>query len=145
MIDGTQRTRARCSRASATQTLACAAATISGRASASRNAVARLIGKRTSVGSVGASLSFRPSIRPGGIDGIGWLRSTDRAISVRPDGEADGWAAGAVGLAGPAPAIIAVEPETRTRRSGGESTGIHDAGSRVAESVDTGGWAAQRA
>ena len=42
---GTQRTLARVSSASATQTLACAAATISGRASQSREAVARLIGK----------------------------------------------------------------------------------------------------
>ena len=45
------------SSASATQTLACAAATISGRASESRSAVARLIGKRRSVGSNGAGLS----------------------------------------------------------------------------------------
>ena len=54
---GTQRTLAWVSSASATQTLACAAATISGRASESRNAVARLIGKRRSVGSNGAGLS----------------------------------------------------------------------------------------
>ena len=54
---GTQRTLARVSSASATQTLACAAATISGRASESRKAVARLIGKRRSVGSSGAGLS----------------------------------------------------------------------------------------
>ena len=44
--------------ASATQTLAWAAATISGRASESRKAVARLIGKPTSVGSSGARLSL---------------------------------------------------------------------------------------
>ena len=60
---GTQRTLARVSSASATQTLACAAATISGRASESRRAVARLIGKRRSVGSSGAGFSFRPVAR----------------------------------------------------------------------------------
>ena len=50
-------TLARVSCASATQTLAWAAATISGRASESRKAVARLIGKPKSVGSSGAGLS----------------------------------------------------------------------------------------
>ncbi len=44
--------------ASATHTLDWAAATISGRASESRRAVARLIGKRRSVGSSGACFSF---------------------------------------------------------------------------------------
>ena len=48
---GTQRTLACVRSASAAQTRACAAATISGRASESRSAVARLIGNRTSVGS----------------------------------------------------------------------------------------------
>ena len=47
---GTQRTLARVSWASATQTLACAAATMSGLASESRSAVARLIGNLTSPG-----------------------------------------------------------------------------------------------
>src|SRR6185437_6550038 len=54
---GTQRILARVSCASATQTLACAAAIISGRASESRSAVARLIGNRRSVGTSGAALS----------------------------------------------------------------------------------------
>ena len=61
---GTQRTLARVSCASATQTLAWAAATISGRASESRKAVARLIGNRRSVGSSGAGLSFKESRSP---------------------------------------------------------------------------------
>ena len=56
---GTQRTLARVSSASATHTLACAAATISGRASLSLSAVARLIGKRRSVDSSGAALSLK--------------------------------------------------------------------------------------
>ena len=56
MSEGTQRTLARVSCASATHTLACAAATISGRASERRNEVARLIGKRRSAGSSGAGL-----------------------------------------------------------------------------------------
>ena len=47
---GTQRTLARVSSASATHTLAWAAATMSGRASLNRSAVARLIGKPMSVG-----------------------------------------------------------------------------------------------
>ena len=51
-------TLARVSCASATQTLAWAAATISGRASESRKAVARLIGKPTSFGCSGALLSL---------------------------------------------------------------------------------------
>src|SRR5437763_11259877 len=63
MIAGTQRTLARVSSASATQTLACAAATISGRASERRRAVARLIGNRRSVGAVGAGFSLRPVAR----------------------------------------------------------------------------------
>ena len=54
---GIQRTLARVSSASAIQVLACAAATIRGRASESRRAVARLIGNRRSVGSNGAALS----------------------------------------------------------------------------------------
>ena len=65
---GTQRTLARVSWASATQTLACAAATISGRASESRRAVARLIGKRRSV-----ALQRRLGLRldPDRVGGIG--------------------------------------------------------------------------
>ncbi len=51
---GTQRTLARASSASAIQVRAWAAATMSGRASASLSAAARLIGRRTSSGSVGA-------------------------------------------------------------------------------------------
>ena len=66
MTDGTQRTLARVSCASATQTLAWAAATISGRASESRRAVARLIGKRRSVGSSGAGFSFKSIARDEG-------------------------------------------------------------------------------
>src|SRR5690349_19389086 len=58
---GSQRTLARASSASATQTLACAAATTSGRASVSRRAVARLIGKRRSVGSRGARFIVIPA------------------------------------------------------------------------------------
>src|SRR4051812_47993690 len=57
---GTQRTLARGGAASATQTLAWAAATMIGRASASLRAVARLIGNRRSEGSVGAGFSARP-------------------------------------------------------------------------------------
>ncbi len=53
---GTHNTLARVSSASATHTLACAAAITSGRASESRNAVARLIGNRRSVGANGAGL-----------------------------------------------------------------------------------------
>src|SRR3954451_12501759 len=53
---GTQRTLAWVSSASATQTRAWAAATISGRASERRSAVARLIGNRRSVASSGAAL-----------------------------------------------------------------------------------------
>src|SRR5277367_684909 len=60
---GIQRTLAWVRSASATQTLACAAATISGRASESRNAVARLIGNRTSVGSGDGIGSFTPVSR----------------------------------------------------------------------------------
>src|SRR3954469_21359125 len=56
---GTQRTLARVSSASDTQTLACAAAMISGRASESRSAVARLIGNGRSVASRGAGPRFR--------------------------------------------------------------------------------------
>ena len=63
MAVGTQRTLARVRSASATQTPACAAATISGRASESRSAVARLIGNRRSVGSSGAGFSVRPTVR----------------------------------------------------------------------------------
>src|SRR5436305_15003331 len=79
---GSLRTLARVNSASAIQTLACAAATISGRASESRRAVARLIGKRRSVGSrgVGFRLIFtskgegpsddgRPAPGTPGIDG----------------------------------------------------------------------------
>src|SRR5512135_2452653 len=55
---GIQRTLARVSSASATQVLACAAATISGRASESRRAVARLIGNRKSVGANGVACSL---------------------------------------------------------------------------------------
>src|SRR5215472_4390260 len=58
--NGTQRTLARVRSASATQTPACAAATIKGRASARRKAVARLIGNLRSVDSSGAGLSRRP-------------------------------------------------------------------------------------
>src|SRR5271155_5044768 len=58
---GTKRTLALVSCASATQTLAWAAATINGRASLSRSAVARLIGNPTSVDSRGAFLSFTAS------------------------------------------------------------------------------------
>ncbi|HEV3165993.1 MAG TPA: hypothetical protein VGZ22_18340 [Isosphaeraceae bacterium] len=54
---------ARLSSASATQTLACVAATTSGLASESRSAVARLMGKWRSVVSVGAGLSLRPVAR----------------------------------------------------------------------------------
>ena len=58
--------------ASATHTLAWAAATISGRASESRKAVARLIGKRRSVGSSGACFSFTvPKSLAGRGGGIG--------------------------------------------------------------------------
>ena len=46
--------------ASATQTLACAAATTSGRASVSRSAVARLMGKRRSVASIRAGFIVTP-------------------------------------------------------------------------------------
>src|SRR3954453_20481020 len=55
---GTQMTLACVSSASATHTRACAAATISGRASERRSAVARLIGKRRSVGANGGALSL---------------------------------------------------------------------------------------
>ena len=54
MKSGSQRTLACVSSASATHARACAAATISGRASESRSAVARLIGKRRSPGASGA-------------------------------------------------------------------------------------------
>ena len=84
---GTQRTLARVSSASATQTLACAAATISGRASESRRAVARLIGKRRSVGSSGAGFS----VKPGG-EGMG-------PIAAAPPPGA-GARAGGIGKAG---------------------------------------------
>ena len=58
MSDGTQRSLARVSCASATHTLAWAAATTSGRASESRGTVARLIGNDRSVSSSGAVFSF---------------------------------------------------------------------------------------
>src|SRR3954470_12526625 len=60
---GTHRTLARVSSASDTQTLACAAATTSGRASESRSAVARLIGNRRSVSAIGAGRSRSPVAR----------------------------------------------------------------------------------
>src|SRR4051812_49263078 len=68
---GIQRTLARVSSASATQTLACAAATISGRASESRSAVARLIGNRRSVGIIGAGLNFSPVARASALTAAG--------------------------------------------------------------------------
>ena len=55
---GIHKTLVRVSSASATQTLACAAATTSGRASESRSAAARLIGNRRSVASNGAGFSL---------------------------------------------------------------------------------------
>ena len=92
MTDGTQRTLARVSCASATQTLAWAAATISGRASESRRAVARLIGKRRSVDSSGAGFSFRSTARgedgpsttgrPGRRSGRRWRRQGLGAAQV---------------------------------------------------------------
>src|SRR5690349_2048662 len=68
---GTQRTLARVSSASAIQTLACAAATTSGRASESRKAVARLIGNRRSVGNIGVGLNRRPVARASALTGAG--------------------------------------------------------------------------
>ena len=120
MSVGTQRTLARVSWASATQTLAWAAATISGRASESRKAVARLIGKRRSVGSSGAGLSFSEVSTSGGIESTGWFGSTARTIRVRPEGVAVGWPPGAGSTAGAggvdgcapgnSPSTIVVEP-----------------------------------
>src|SRR5512142_1990341 len=77
---GTQRTLARVSSASATQTLACAAATTNGRASESRSAVARLIGNRRSVGANGAGLNLRPVARASAL----------MAAGPAPPGRADG-------------------------------------------------------
>ena len=113
--------------ASATQTLAWAAATISGRASESRKAVARLIGKRKSVGSSGAALSFIELSTSGGIELTGWFGSTARTIRVRPEGGAVGWPSGAGATAGAgggvgwapgnSPSTIVVDPASRTRWS----------------------------
>src|SRR5512135_2483143 len=79
---GTQRTLARVSSASATQTLAWAAATISGRASASRNAVARLIGNRRSVGAVGAGRSVRPTASGFGLPDVRGESGGDGAVGA---------------------------------------------------------------
>ncbi len=73
--------------ASATQTLAWAAATTSGRASESRKAVARLIGKERSVGSSGANFSFI------------WVASGDASVGDRLPGAVSG-AEGGIGKAG---------------------------------------------
>src|SRR5262245_55715932 len=82
---GSQRTLARVSSASATQTLAWAAATISGRASESRRAVARLIGKRRSVGSTGAGFSVNPVAR-----GLGSLALASPAMREEAGAESNG-------------------------------------------------------
>src|SRR4051794_12385176 len=92
---GIQRTLARVSSASATHTLACAAATTSGLASESRRAVARLIGKQTSVGSRGAGFSFKSVAR-----GLGRLVATLSPSGTRGGsvgGRAGGWAAHGAG------------------------------------------------
>src|SRR5271170_937720 len=95
---GTQRTLARVSCASATQTLAWAAATISGRASESRKAVARLIGKPTSVDSKGARLSLATrSLVAGVTAGSAGAERTDSGLCC-PNGRGGGIVArGAVG------------------------------------------------
>src|SRR5689334_19462892 len=87
---GTQRILAWVSSASATQTRACAAATISGRASESRKAVARLIGKRTSVSSNGAKLSCGRVARGEGGVAVGALAPGVRAGGAGLDGTVGG-------------------------------------------------------
>ena len=108
---GTQRTLARVSWASATHTLACAAATISGRASESRKAVARLIGKRRSVGSSGAGLSLKDrSPAPGArAEAVG-------RPAIRPAVERRSSAAGR-------PSAVPSSPAPGIRRGGGNWRG----------------------
>src|SRR5262249_51356586 len=77
--------------ASATHVLACAVATISGRASASRSAVARLIGKRKSLGPTGAGL--RCTCTDKGDGGI-WCGAA--LAGARGAGKAGGRSAGVV-------------------------------------------------
>src|SRR5262245_42293289 len=91
MSVGIQRTLARVSWASATHTLAWADATTSGRASESRSAVARLIGRGRSLGWSGADPSFGPRPAPGHV----WAAS-------RPGRPAEAWAPAAA-WAGVAP------------------------------------------
>ena len=123
MSVGTQRTLARVSSASATQTLACAAATISGRASESRRAVARLIGKRRSVGSSGAALSFSEAPRPSASNSTaGSGRPPGRSGSAPTGGPAagprpPGWRPAPAGRRRPAPARSPSDHRRRARRA----------------------------
>src|SRR4051812_47804504 len=87
---GIQRTLALVNSASANQTLACAAATIRGRASESRRAVARVIGKRKSVGANGAALSFRLVARGDGAVAVGPRARGVRAVVDGRGGKAGG-------------------------------------------------------
>src|SRR4051794_4572819 len=80
---GSQRALARGSSASATQTRAWAAATIRGRASDSRSAVARLIGNRRSFGAKGAASSLGLASRGDG----GVAPGVAGGSGLRPDGE----------------------------------------------------------
>ena len=83
MNEGTQRTLARVNSASAIHTLAWAAATISGRASESLSAVARLIGRPTSLGSRGAFFSFTASAS--GDCGIAGAAAFSWLLRLRPE------------------------------------------------------------
>src|SRR5436305_1940056 len=103
MIDGTQRTLARVSSASATQTPAWAAATISGRASESRSAVARLIGNARSVGRTGAGLSRMPVARA---SVLGVRSPADAGVVPGPaGGRRAGGKSAARGVGGPTGAV----------------------------------------
>src|SRR5579875_3856479 len=139
---GIHRTRARWSWASATQTLACAMATMIGRASASRSAVARLIGKRRSWGSVGASGRFGNRARDStGWDGVaGW---SDRAAGARPVvvvGGSCGPAWLGVGPPGACTGPVAAPPGAagRAEGAGGAAPAEFPAPAGTAEG---GGWA----
>src|SRR5579875_592283 len=109
---GTQRTLARVSSASATQTPAWAAATTRGRASESRSAVARLIGNRKSFWRSGAGLS-RMSVASApvpldrrGPTWAGRLGSAGGRSGAPRTGAGAGSAAGALAGAGPAGAGV---------------------------------------
>src|SRR4051794_5791376 len=104
---GTQRTLAWVSSASATQTRACAAATIRGRASERRRAVARLIGNRRSVDSSGAGLI------------LGLVDRGDAAGAVAPAPPSPGVTPGADGPSGNAEGKLGAFEVARSPDGGG--------------------------